>query len=400
VIAVGPEPAERPAPPRDLWILCATFFCIFLGGGALQQHLNTILAKTRGWDALMISSVLATVYGTFAVWRIFIGYSMRLLGRRLSIFFGTLTYALLPFALQYFHFPGGLHLAAAIWGWGAASAWITSSTQILDVTETHRYGKASGTFYSATFIGQGLGVLVLHYLGAADGWSGRSIAWALQYATWITVLGAVIALWVSEPKLAVEIPPLRELLAMPWAPKARILGLYSVASSLGFGVLLGSLSSHINAHYGAGAVAPIVMSFYVGRLLFSYVAGALADRLGAVNVLVGTFVISAAGFLAPAFAKGPLSLALSALVMGLMQGNVPVASMRIVGDSARKGRRHLAFGAIYVWRDLGVVAGLLGGEAFSKAVGDFGTSLVVFAALFLLCAALSPSLARRAQEEF
>ena len=98
MIAVGPEPAERPAPPRDLWILCATFFCIFLGGGALQQHLNTILAKTRGWDALMISSVLATVYGTFAVWRIFIGYSMRLLGRRLSIFFGTLTYALLPFA--------------------------------------------------------------------------------------------------------------------------------------------------------------------------------------------------------------------------------------------------------------------------------------------------------------
>jgi MFS family permease len=389
-------PSKATKPPRDLWILCATFFFIFLGGGALQQHLNTILAKTRGWDGLMISSVLATVYGTFAVWRLFIGYSMRLLGRRMSIFLGTLTYALLPFAIQYFHFPGGLHLAAVVWGWGAASAWITSSTQILDLTETHQYGKASGTFYSAVFVGQGLGVLILHRLGEADGWSGRPITWALQYALWITVLGAVISLWVSEPKIEVEIPPLRELLLLPFAPKARILGLYSVASSIGFGILLGSLSSHINATYGAQAVAPIVMSFYIGRLVFSYVAGRLTDRFGAVAVLVGTFLLSAVGFLAPVLAEGPVTLATSALAMGLMQGNVPVASMRIVGDSAQKGRRHLAFGAIYVWRDLGVVAGLLGGEAFR----DFRLSLIVFAVLFVACGALSPALARRAQERF
>jgi hypothetical protein len=91
-----------------------------------------------------------------------------------------------------------------------------------------------------------------------------------------------------------------------------------------------------------------------------------------------------------------MTLATSALAMGLMQGNVPVASMRIVGDSAQKGRRHLAFGAIYVWRDLGVVAGLLGGEAFR----DFRLSLIVFAVLFVACGALSPALARRAQEQF
>jgi len=340
------------------------------------------------------------VYGTFAVWRIFIGYSMRLLGRRLSIFFGTLTYALLPFALQYFHFPGGLHLAAAIWGWGAASAWITSSTQILDLTEKHRYGKASGLFYTCVHVGQGLGVLILSWLGGRGDWDGQSIFWALQYATWITVLGSLLALGVSEPKIAVEIPPLRELLTMPFLPKARILGFYSIAASMGFGVLLSSFAAHIVAHYGPQAVAPITLSFYVGRLLFTYAAGSLTDRVGAVAVLVASFLLSAVGFLLPAVVTTPVTLGVGALAMGLMQGTVPVASMRIVGDSTQKGRRHLAFGAIYVWRDLGVVAGLLGGAAFQRAVGDFGLSLLVFAAAFLLSAALSPALARRAQERF
>lgn len=387
-----------PKPPRDLWVLCGTFLLIFLGAGALQQHFGTIVQKTRGWDGMLIGSVLATVYGSFAVWRIFIGYSMRLLGRRLSIFLGTLTYALFPFATHYFHFPGGLHIAAAIWGWGAASAWITSSTQILDLTQTHKYGKASGTFYSAVFIGQGLGVLILHWLGGD--WDDRAIALALHYAVGITVLGALLALGVSEPKIQVEVPPVRELLLMPFAPKARLLGFYSVASSLGFGILLGSLATQINADYGPKAVAPITLAFYVGRLLFSYSAGTLTDRVGALPVLVGSFVAAAIGFLAPVALTNPVTLGVSALVMGLMQGTVPVASMRIIGESAKQGRRHLAFGAIYVWRDLGVVAGLLGGEAFRECFSSFGQSMLVFAVLFGLCAALSPFLAQRAQEEF
>jgi len=74
--------------------------------------------------------------------------------------------------------------------------------------------------------------------------------------------------------------------------------------------------------------------------------------------------------------------------------------MALIGDSVRPERRHLAFGAIFVWRDLGVVIALLGGQFLRLRLGGVGPAFLLFGAIFLMCALLSTKLAKQEQQTF
>ncbi|MDH7570812.1 MAG: hypothetical protein QHJ73_14625, partial [Armatimonadota bacterium] len=56
------------------------------------------------------------------------------------------------------------------------------------------------------------------------------------------------------------------------------------------------------------------------------------------------------------------------------------------GDTIEPRFRHLAFGAIYVWRDLGVAAAILGAQYIVGFLGGYTACFVTFAALFAACA--------------
>jgi len=380
--------------PKDLIVLSGAFFFIFMGAGAQQQFLIPYLKDTTPWGAMQYSSVLAAVYLSFMVWRIFVGTSIRALGDYRSIVLGCLTYtAFVATVLFTKRFPAIIAMAA-LWGWGAASMWIVSSSQILDVSHRTRYGTASGIFYFCTHVGFAVGVLVLSLIQIR--WGSDAL---YRTALGLALIGNAILLFVPGRPICRDARPVREILKMMRTNKVRIVAALQFAAALGFGLLLGVFADFISDEYGNPYLLLTVL-FPSARAVLSLSGGILSDRLGRGTLFFAAFLLSALGLFVAAAWTHPITLAISILALGFQGGIVPTVSMALIGDSVQPQRRHPAFGAIFVWRDLGVVIALLGGQFLRLRLGGVGPAFLLFGAIFLMCALLSTKLAGQEQQMF
>lgn len=365
-----------------------------MGAGAQQQFLIPYLKDTTTWGAMQYSSVLAAVYLSFMVWRIFVGTSIRALGDYRSIVLGCLTYtAFVATVLFTKRFPAIIAMAA-LWGWGAASMWIVSSSQILNVSHRTRYGTASGIFYFCTHVGFAVGVLVLSLIQTR--WGSDAL---YRTALGLALIGNALLLFVPRRPIQRDARPVREILKMMRTNKVRIVAALQFAAALGFGLLLGVFADFISDEYGNPYLLLTVL-FPSARAVLSLSGGILSDRLGRGALFFVAFLLSALGLFVVAVWTHPITIALSILALGFQGGIVPTVSMALIGDSVQPQRRHLAFGAIFVWRDLGVVIALLGGQFLRLRLGGVGPAFFLFGMIFLMCALLSTKLAGQEQQTF
>ena len=70
----------------------------------------------------------------------------------------------------------------------------------------------------------------------------------------------------------------------------------------------------------------------------------------------------------------------------------------LVGDSAERRRRPLAYGVIFIWRDFGVVIGLIGSRLWGVQGEQLQSIFIIFAVLFALCSGIAALLHRHAQQ--
>lgn len=376
---------------RDLKILSIAFFFMFLGS-SFQQFLVPYLQETTDWGTMKCSTILMMVYGAFLIWRVFVVYSIPFLGDYLSIFLGSLTYTGFVTTLYLTKQYPILMLAAFVWGWGAASMWIVSSTQVLDAAKESRYGMASGIFYAATHAGFALGVLILGWMGT--GFGNKMI---LVSAIASMFIGNMVMLMVPKKRVQRE-TNIKTIFSMMKTVKVRIVGFFLFASSLGFGFLLGAFTGMAKEHDMA-YLANSAFFFPFARFLLSFTGGLISDKLGRAMTLFLSFIISAFGLMLAGIWTNILTAAFSAFSLGLQGGLVPVAANAIIGDSTPTERRHLAFGALFVWRDLGVAFSLFLGQYLRIVFGGFKPTFLAFAGIFVLCAFLSIVLVKQESEE-
>jgi len=375
---------------RDLKVLSLAFFFIFMGA-SFQQFLIPYLQEATSWGRMKCSAILMVVYTAFIFWRIFVQYSIRALGDYLSIVLGSLTYsgfvATLYLAKQY----PLLIIAAFVWGWGAASLWIVSSTQVLDAARKSRYGMASGIFYAATHAGFAVGVMVLGRMGERLGKDA-----VLLSALAAMGIGNAVMLFVPRKRVERE-TDIRVIFSMMRTAKVKIVGFFLFASSLGFGFLLGAFTG-VAEERSFTYLANAAVFFPLARFAISFAGGTISDKLGRAKTLILAFVISSLGLSLAGLWSNIVTAGFSAFGLGLQGGLVPVAAMAIIGDSAVRERRHLAFGALFVWRDLGVVFSVFLGQYLRSLLGGFRPCFLTFACIFLFCALLSIILVRREAE--
>ncbi len=375
---------------RDLKILSLAFFFMFMGA-SFQQYLIPYLQETTSWSVMKCSTILMMVYAAFMFWRIFVNYSIPALGDYRSIVLGSLTYsgfvAILYLTKQY----PLLMIAAFVWGWGAASMWIVSSTQVLDATQESAYGRASGIFHAAVQAGFGTGVIILGRIGARFGKDA-----VLPLALIAMLVGNIVMLFVPKKRVQRE-TDIRIIFSMMRKAKARIVGFFLFSSSLGFGFLLGAFTG-VAAENNLAYLANTAVFFPIARLIISFSGGIISDKLGRARTLVFAFFISCLGMFFAGIWSNMVTVGFSAFSLGLQGGLVPVAAMAIIGDSAVKERRHLAFSALFVWRDLGVVFSVFLGQYLRMLLGGPEPCFLVFAGIFLVCAVLSVILVRRETE--
>lgn len=384
--------------PRDVMVLSAAFFFIFMGAGAQQQYLVPYLDKYLGFSNPTI--VLAAVYLTFLVFRILSAYIVPHMGDYWSIVLGAATYVLFVVSVLFFREHWLILGAALMWGIGAALFWVSSTVRVLDVTDKKgRYGKPSGMLYASTHAGFLTGVLLLGFV--LDRWNYEGL---FRAALGVTLIGWVIILFISRTGLARESPQFREFIEVWRTRKGKIVGVYNTLSSLGFGIMLGVFAQYTFAEFGP-VVLKVAVFFSISRMLASSYGGILTDRIGTHRVLLFGFVISAIGLVVPVLSVSIVGLGIAAFSLGILGGVVPVAAMSIVGDSTLAARRYVAMAALFIWRDFGVAVGLLGGDFIRNILGGssaeegFHSAFVAFAVIFAVCAALSPVLGRAAEEK-
>ena len=264
---------------------------------------------------------------------------------------------------------------------------------MLDAAQGSRYGSASGIFYAATHAGFAVGVMLLGRMGQRFGTD-----MVLLSALAAMVIGNVVILFVPRKRVHRE-TDIRVIFAMIRTTKVKIVGFFLFASALGFGFLLGAFTGVAEAkEHGFVYLANAAVLFPLARLVLSFSGGAISDRLGRAKTLVLAFVISSLGLFFAGIWSNIVTLGLSALGLGIQGGLVPVAAMAIIGDSAVAERRHLAFSALFIWRDLSVVVSIFLGQYLRSLLGGFKPCFIVFAGIFLLCALLSLILVRREAE--
>jgi len=383
----------------NLIILSSAFFFLFFGS-AHQQYLKPYFSEVLGWGPLKGSIVIATVYISFMFWRLFICYSIKLLGDFRSIILGAATYSLFVMSLLLTDSFIGLIFMAVIWGWGAASLWITSSAQVLDASYKSRYGATSGLFYMMTHLGFATGIFT--YGRILDYYKSVPLTYAHNVRLIITLIAMVIGnlILFKLPKQQIEREVnLRQIFVFMKMPKFTIAGFLQFASALGFGILLGLFSDYIKDEYGSAYLSITAVFYPLARASLSFGGGALSDKLGRGKTLFVSFIIGSIGLFIAGIWTSLITASLAAFSLGFQGGLVPPISMALIGDDIKPQRRHLALGAVFFWNNLGVVIALLLGPSLKLMLKSFQSTFGIFSVIFLICAIASVILIKYEQKE-
>lgn len=373
---------------RALIVLSSGYFFMFFAAG-LQQLLLPYLTHATGRSAAQCSWILGTAYFSAVFWRALASYTIAHLGFYWSVVLGFLPYVGFPLALLFSDNYGAALAAAFIWGWGAAAIWIAGPTNLLASTDPTRYGRTSGIFYASVHGGEMLGVYVLALVRNHFGWE----AW-LGAAFAVYVLGEAIILFLPRIEQGIPRPSLGAVLGMYRHRHLVLLAGILVVSSVGFGLTLSAMATHVERTFGVGIVGYVTLGFYLGRLVFSFCSGWLCDRWGREPVLVACSLAAAAGLLLAALVVNEAVLFVALLALGGMVGVVPVAVTALIGDSVSNEERHLAFGSVYLWGNFGVGAVIVSSQYIALFAGNFRVAFAVFAALYALGALLAWQMAQ------
>lgn len=386
---------------RVLLMQSGAFFFIFLGAGAQQLYLSGYLAACTDWSPVRRGAIIATVYGSMTFFRVANVYLLRGWSDWLLSLVGSLTYSLFTLLMLGTFWLKSYPLAlaaAAFWGWGAAAMWAGTTLQFLAATDAgqRRYGGIQGLLYAVTDAGWLAGTIVLGLIHARP----ELPPWTLYaVATALTLVGNVLAgLAPRDLHPQAPMPSVGDLLAVARRAKTLVAGFLLVASSLSFGLMLGAFRDYLEQTHGRQALW-VTATLYPGmRLLLRFVGGGWSDRAGHAVVLVSSFLAAAAGTLLAASWQTIAGAALAAGALGLLNGTVPVVASAMVGESADRARRPLVYGAMFAWRDMGVVIATLWGQVLMQGAGDFALTFRSFAAVFVICAVVSLLLQRYATQ--
>ncbi|MGI5817833.1 MAG: MFS transporter [Armatimonadota bacterium] len=397
-----PEKQTGLSTRAHVLLLASTFFFIFMGTGAQQAFLVPYLADFTDWSQFERALVIATVYFSMMIFRLGNVYLLRDWPQWKCSLAGGAMYVLFPIAMLGLYFLPSYPLAlvaAAIWGWGGAAMWMGTTLQVLALADrAKRHGTGMGVLYGATHVGWAVGVVVL---GAVFSYAqGAGISWLLYaVATTLTLIGYGIMLALPRrPEPLPEMPTWASLMEITSRAKARIAAFLLFSAALAFGFVLGSFTDYVERTYGAQWLWIATFFYPFSLFVLSFSSGLLSERMSHGSVLSIGFFGGAAAMAVPLLWESPVALAITALMLGLLNGAVPVVSTALIGASSDRTRRPLVYGAMFTWRDLGVVVAAVAGSLLGLRPGGVALTFGVFAVAFLVCGVVALVLNRYAEE--
>lgn len=386
-----------------MWL--AVGFAFLFCGASHQQFLVNYLRGPLGWHESVAQALLATVYVSFAAWRLLVSHTLIRLGGRRSILLGAATYPAFVLAILAASYADGASwgvwlcfLAAAGWGWGAASMWITSGTHILSTASATRYGTATGVFYAGTNAGFAVGVLLFAYVLRSAPSPMVGERWRLLGTAAVMLVGLAVLTRVRPDDSRMPTRPGNPLRILA-RPELRMAAFLMFSGAIGFGLMLSVYPNFLREAVSLSVLSAAAFSPFA-RSVLSLTGSPFSDRWGRGRVLLVSFGVSALGVgIAVAYPSG-WSASIAALMLGLQGGLVPPIATALIGDVTEPEERPAALGAVFFWRDVGVI--MVFAVSIVRAATGFTigarTLMGAFAVVYAGCAVISATLVRGRRE--
>ena len=335
------------------YLLWFTFFFVFLGTGSSQPYISPYLKQVLGFSYFKYSSVLAVIYFSMCIGRIFAPKILKLVGLKKGIILGSFSYGIfaLIFVLtgKYVNFI----LAGIFWGLGASIFWTAAITLILQMVSSKRYGVENGILRVFVQAGLIIGFLILGQILVKGGYKTLFLS-----ASIFSFAGFLISVFLKETKHFSSSSP-TSFSNFVFSKNLLVFSSGLLVAALGYGMVLNYINHYIVENFGEIFLNRTIISFYFSAGLLSFMGGYLIDKFGEyINCIVFFFL---AGVTLIIFSICPsLSMAIFSLFLlgGLFQ-ITPIAATVRVGKIVSEEKRSSAISAVFLWRDFGIGTSIL-----------------------------------------
>lgn len=357
---------------RNIWLIACSFFFVFFGFSTAQQYL-VVLFNDQGRGRIALIS-LFLLYAAFLITGIFVAKLVPILGGlKRSLVVGTFTYALFTASVALGNTPL-LLIASVLVGVGAGLLWISSAQIIADSSPPRTAGRNFALQTASQNAGSIAGILAGGYLVRVLPLSSMYLILAC-----VVLVGLALLLCLRPAREEAEHRPFKAFFAFD----KRMLVLFPLF--FGFNFLSGQSFTAMNivivSFFGLGAIPLITSIFRIGNIAGSLSMGAISDRFSKLAVIAFLILTGLAGIVV-----FTTTHTFSPLLTGVVLIGVSLSALGAVSLAWLKERLHSdeylhAFGIVYVYSNIGVVAAIISNLYLSPGASFIPAAIALLFAL-------------------
>lgn len=321
--------------------------------------------------ALVLSSLVT---------RPFVGWIVDQIGGKKVLLAGNITFVFAPLLYLYPVSVSGLLPARIFLGLGLALFTTAGLTIVFDLSDSTRWGEATGFFLSAQLLAIAMAPAFGTFIAGKN-----SLESLVPFVVGIAILSLVFALLVN---ISPHIRPSSQRVRWKLINTSRIIAPSIAVVTIGIGyaaviTFLPILALHTNL---TGS-SLFYFIYALTALLIRTPAGRISDRIGRTRVIIPSITLTIIGLALVAISSSYLMLGFAALIYGLGFGATYPVIGAMIADNSPSELRGLTFGFFAGSFDFGLLIGALLGGMFGQLFGVNSIFMVtaIIIAIGLVC---------------
>lgn len=370
---------------RDAYFgLLAMGFSIMLSNG-LSRAFLPILANQLNSTGILVGLVTSSWFVARAFVELPSGFIASKIGKRKLIIggflLGVVGSLVCAFSNNIYMLIGGV----AIWGFGSAFFFMSSTLLLFDICRSEERGKTMGSLYTAEEVGALLGAPIGGLLATVVGFSN-----VFFFSSSILFLVFLLTIFSRNLRRAdLETHTSRtlnvrevlhglknwELIAISFSNLSRMLIIQ--------GLMLTIFELYLNNFLNLGVdLIGLVMGVRTGGIVFAaLISGYLSNKIGTKPLLIGAFVAQAVGIYLYTLTQSFAYVAIVAILEGIGSGFVFICLLVFFSDVIPSSLRNEGMGLYRTFQDVG---GIIGPIFFIILYDLFNVYVPFLSAMFLL----------------
>jgi len=343
---------------KQVKILSLGFLLIFFGFGAIQYYQVVYFAQARlaevGFWSLILIYLFLTLFCPLAA------FFVSKYGAKRCMIFASLFYSLFILTLlakSVFL----VYFASILLGIAASFLWIGQNSYLIRASDKESYGADSGFFTVLTYLGGGLGVIILGFLVSQFSFRMPFLLYAV-----FPIFGFFSLFLLTDLRAEKKqnyFPLIKKAFTSVTALKLSGLG-FMVNFVLG--LTLGIIPIEIKNTLGLFYVGILSSLFYIFPILFSYFFGKLSDIQGREKIIIFSYIPLLLGLISLTISSNALFLVLGIVALALNWAVARPILYALVGDIATTSNLETIGALFWTIQNMGILSALVISQFFKS----------------------------------